>query len=75
MALNINTLADEIETEIETQFASPADSVQLHKFCLAISTAVVNHIIANAVVTSTTITPNAQSGSTPLAGTATGTIA
>lgn len=74
MALNINTLATEMKTEIETQFGAPADSAQLQKFCLAISTAVVTHIIANAVVTSTTLTPNAQSGSTALAGTATGTI-
>lgn len=74
MALNINTLASEIKTQIETQFGSPADSVQLQKFCLAVSTAVVNHIKANAVVTSVTQTPNAQSGTTLLAGTATGTI-
>lgn len=47
MALNINGLANEMKSEIESQFGAPADSAQLLKFCTAVSTAVINHFKNN----------------------------
>lgn len=53
MALTQASLSGKIETELETVFGSPADSVQLKKFCDAIAKAVVEEIQSNAVVNST----------------------
>jgi len=74
MPLSIPGLAGELKTEIEALYGTADDSATLQKFCDAVSKAVINHIIANALVTSTTATPNAQAGSSTLPGTATGTI-
>lgn len=75
MPLNKAQLATEIREEIISKYGgNPDDSATLDKFCQAIANSVVDHIIANAVVTSITSTPNAQSGPTTLPGTATGTI-
>lgn len=53
MALTQASLSGKIEAELETVFGSPADSVQLKKFCDAIAKAVVDEIQSNAVVNST----------------------
>lgn len=75
MALSKPTLTTMIETNLST-FPGLVikDSNVLHQVSRAIAEAVVDHIVAAAVVTSTTSTPNAQSGTTTLPGTATGTI-
>jgi hypothetical protein len=75
MPLSKPNLATELRAKIISKYGgNPDDSATLDKFCQAISEAVIDHIIANAVVTSVTATPNAQSGPTTLPGTATGTI-
>lgn len=53
MALTQASLSGKIEAELETVFGSPADSVQLKKFCDAVAKAVVDEIQSNAVVNST----------------------
>lgn len=74
MGISQSTLSAKIETELQVVFGGPADSAQLKKFCDAIAKAVVDEIHSNAVVNVTTTTPNAQSGSSVLAGTGVGTI-
>lgn len=62
MGIAKETLSTKIETELQVVFGSPADSVQLKKFCDAIAKAVVDEIHSNAVV-NTSVTGTVTSGS------------
>lgn len=75
MPLSKPNLATELRAKIISKYGgNPDDSATLNKFCEAIADAVVDHIVANALVTSVTSTPGASAGGTTLPGTATGTI-
>lgn len=75
MAMTQASMSSRIHTEIVAQYGAADDDSKLTKFCDAIAKAVVDEIHANAVVSVTTSTPNAQPGSSTLPGTGTGTVA
>lgn len=72
MALSASSLAGKIKTQIESQFGAADDATKLQKFCLAVATAVVQEITANAQVSTTgTVTTGSGAGGTV---TTTGTV-
>ena len=74
MALTQASLSTKIQVELIAEFGAAQDSSILKKFSDAIAKAVVDEIQANAVVSTTTSTPNVQSGVDTKPGTGTGTI-
>ena len=75
MGLTQSSLSTKIQTEIVALYGIADDASRLKDFADAIAKAVVDEIQANAVVTVTTSTPNAQGGAATLPGTGTGTVA
>ena len=72
--MSIPSLSGKLYTEIQNLYGPPDNSQRLQDFCDAVAKAVYDEITQNALVTSTTSTPNAQAGASTLPGTATGTI-
>lgn len=75
MALNAATLSEEIKTKLDTAFGAvthEGGDAQRAQFCDAIAQAVVDHLTANGVI-STTVTGTTSDGKT-VSGTGTGTI-
>jgi hypothetical protein len=78
MPLDKPRLTQSIKTNIENEMTTlgfpTLNNQQLEVFSKAIAEAVVDEITANAVVNTSTTTPGAQSGSSTLPGTGTGTV-
>ena len=63
MGITKESLSGKMETAIIAVFGAPADAATLKKFCDAVSEAVVQEIIANAIVNSTgVVTSGAGAG-------------
>lgn len=75
MSLNANNLKSTLVTEIKNiPGIIILNDPELDRFCLAVATAVVNHITANAVVNTTVsvTVPGVQTGLSTLPGSGTG---